>query len=41
LIVEGEGRPLPSDGRFPDEAAMRSWFAAPERVTFAARLASS
>jgi hypothetical protein len=41
LIFEGEGRPLPSEGRFPDEAAMRSWLAAPERVTFAAGLASS
>jgi Protein of unknown function (DUF3891) len=41
LIFEGEARPLPSEGRFPGEAAMRSWFAAPERVTFAAHLASS
>ena len=41
LIFEGEARPLPSEGRFADEAAMRSWLAAPERVTFAARLASS
>jgi len=41
LIVEGEGRPLPSEGRFPDEAAMKSWLATPERVTFAARLTSS
>ena len=41
LIVEGEARPLPRRRAFADEAAMRSWFAAPERVTFAARLASS
>ena len=40
LIVEGEARPLPSEGRFSDEAAMRRWLAAPERVTFTARLAS-
>jgi hypothetical protein len=41
LIFEGEARPLPREGRFPDEAAMKSWLAAPDRVTFAARLASS
>ena len=40
LIVEGEARPLPSEGRFSDEAAMKRWLAAPERVTFTARLAS-
>jgi hypothetical protein len=40
LIVEGEARTLPSEGRFSDEAAMKRWLAAPERVTFTARLAS-
>ena len=40
LIVDGEARPLPSEGRFSDEAAMKRWLAAPERVTFTARLAS-
>ncbi|HLH48155.1 MAG TPA: DUF3891 family protein [Roseiarcus sp.] len=34
LIVEGEGRPLPAGGRFPDEAAMRNWLAAPRRAVF-------
>lgn len=38
LLVEGEARPLPSY-RFADEAAMRTWLAKPERVTFRARLA--
>jgi hypothetical protein len=41
LIFECEARPLPSEGRFPHEAAMRSWLAAPERVTFTAALTSS
>jgi hypothetical protein len=41
LIVEGEARPLPSEGRFSDEDSMRIWLAAPERVKFTARLASS
>jgi hypothetical protein len=34
LIVEGEGRPLPAGGRFPDEAAMRTWLATPRRAAF-------
>ncbi len=38
LVVEGEARPMPERGRFADEAAMRAWFAAPERVMFRARL---
>jgi hypothetical protein len=38
LEVEGEARPLPPEGRFPSEAAMRSWLASPERVVFSARL---
>jgi hypothetical protein len=41
LTFEGEARPLPSEGRFADEATMRSWLASPERVTFAARVTSS
>jgi hypothetical protein len=39
LVVEGEARPLPAEGRFPDEGAMKTWFASPERVIFRARLA--
>ncbi len=38
LVVEGEARPMPGAGRFADEAAMRAWLAAPERVAFQARL---
>lgn len=38
LVVEAEARPMPEGGRFPDEAAMRAWLAAPERVTARARL---
>ena len=41
LILEGEGRALPSAGRFADEASMRRWFAAPGRVMFSARLAAA
>jgi hypothetical protein len=41
LVLEGEGRALPAAGRFEDEAGMRRWFARPERVTFAARLAAA
>jgi hypothetical protein len=41
LVVEGEARPLPSAGRFPDEDAMKAWLAFPERVVFRARLAPS
>jgi len=40
LVVEGEARPIPAAGRFVDEAAMRAWLAAPERVVFRARLTS-
>jgi hypothetical protein len=40
LTFEAEARALPAGGRFPDEAAMRRWLAAPERVTFQARLVS-
>jgi Protein of unknown function (DUF3891) len=39
LVVEGEARPVPEEGRFADEAAMRAWLAAPERVVFRARVA--
>ena len=38
ITVEGEARPLPSEGRFSDEAAMRAWFASPARVTFQGRI---
>ncbi|WP_158818131.1 DUF3891 family protein [Methylocapsa sp. S129] len=38
IAIEGEARPLPPEGRFADEAAMRTWFAAPERAMFRARL---
>jgi hypothetical protein len=38
ITMEGEGRPIPQAGRFPDEAAMRAWFASPVRVMFQARL---
>jgi hypothetical protein len=38
LTLEGEGRPLPSEGHFADEAGMRAWFASAERVAFHARL---
>jgi hypothetical protein len=41
LTLEGEGRPLPPEGRFADEAAMRAWFPCSERTTFQARLLSS
>jgi Protein of unknown function (DUF3891) len=40
LTFEGEARALPAEGRFPDEATMRRWLAAPERVAFQARLLS-
>ena len=39
LVVEGEARPLPSAGRFPDERAMKTWLALPARANFRARLA--
>jgi hypothetical protein len=38
VTVEGEARALPAEGRFPDEAAMQAWLAAPKRTTFQARL---
>jgi hypothetical protein len=40
MVVEGEARALPDEGRFADETSMRNWLAAPERVTFTARLGS-
>jgi hypothetical protein len=39
IALEGEGRPLPAEGRFADEATMRTWFASPARAPFRARLA--
>jgi hypothetical protein len=41
LMLEGEGRALPTTGRFDDESSMRRWFEGPERVTFSARLAAA
>ncbi len=41
VTLEAEARPLPSGGRFADEAAMRAWLAAPQRTTFSARLMSA
>ena len=38
LAVEAEARPLPPGGRFPSEAAIRSWLASPARETFKAML---
>jgi hypothetical protein len=38
IEVECEARPMPESGRFADEAAMRVWLAAPERVVFRVRL---
>jgi hypothetical protein len=38
LILEGEARLLPPEGRFSDEAAMRSWFSQQDRTTFGAKL---
>jgi hypothetical protein len=38
IAVEGEARPLPPEGRFADEEAMRIWLTLPERVLFRARL---
>jgi hypothetical protein len=38
MTLEGEGRPLPPEGRFADEAEMRAWFAASGRTAFRARL---
>ena len=41
VTVEAEARPLPQAERLPDEAAMRAWLAAPDRVTLRARLVRS
>jgi len=38
IVMQGEARPMPDTGRFVDEAAMRAWLAAPERMAFRARL---
>jgi hypothetical protein len=38
LVLEGEARRLPPEGRFDSEAAMRAWLARPERTTFRAEL---
>lgn len=39
LVVQGEGRPLPAGGRFPDETAMREWLAEPRRSVFRSQIA--
>ena len=38
LVLEGEARKLPAEGRFASEAAMRAWLARPERSTFRAEI---
>jgi hypothetical protein len=40
IDVEGPARPLPAEGRFADETAMRRWLASSERSSFMARLRS-
>jgi hypothetical protein len=40
IEVEGPARPLPTEGRFADEAAMRVWLAGSQRSSFTARLLS-
>ena len=41
LVLEGEARLTPSEGKFLDEAAMRTRFAGPSRTTFRATLSKS
>ena len=38
ITLEGEAQTLPPLALFADEAAMRAWFAAPERAMFRAQL---
>lgn len=38
VAVEAEARALPAGGRFANEAAMRAWLAAPQRMAVHARL---
>jgi hypothetical protein len=38
VTVEGEGRPLPESGRLANEAEMRTWLSASNRMAFHARL---
>lgn len=38
IEVECQARPMPESDRFADEATMRVWLAAPERVVFRVRL---
>lgn len=40
LTIQGEARRLPQGGRFPDEAAFRSWSETVKRTAFQARLSS-
>jgi hypothetical protein len=39
LTLEVEARPIPGEGRFPDEAAMKAWLAGSARTMISARLA--
>jgi hypothetical protein len=41
MVVEGEGRRLPSEGRFTDELSFRRWMASSERIRFRSRLSAS
>ena len=38
VVVQGQARRLPPEGRFTDAAAMRRWLASPERASFEAML---
>jgi hypothetical protein len=40
VTVEGEARPLPTEGRLSDEASLRTWLDSPKRTAFHARLVS-
>ena len=40
IDIEGPARPLPAEGRFADETAMRLWLTSSERSVFTARLRS-
>ena len=38
IVIEGEGRRLPKEGRFTDELSFRRWMASSERTRFRSRL---
>jgi hypothetical protein len=40
VTVEGEARPLPTEGRLADEASLRAWLDSSKRTAFHARLVS-